>query len=121
MKTTILFLTAVLSVFPAFSRDIKGRILDENNAPLENVNVALYCDSTFVAGGISDSAGLFSISTDTDCELKAKVSFVGYETVISTVPQSGDMGVINIASTPHATAIVEQVQAIPKNHDSKTC
>ena len=54
MKNTILFLTAILAVLPAFSRDIKGRILDENNAPLDFVNVVLYCDSTFVAGGISD-------------------------------------------------------------------
>ena len=96
MKTAILILTALCAGLPAFSRDIKGRILDENNAPLEYVNVVLYCDSTFVAGGISDAEGLFSIPTDADCDLTAKVSFAGYETISSNVPQSGDMGVISL-------------------------
>ena len=96
MKHTISLLIAIFAVFSAFSRDIKGRILDENNAPLEYVNVLLYCDSTFIAGGISNAEGLFSIPTDTDCDLKAKVSFVGYETFTTTVPQSGDMGVLTL-------------------------
>ena len=96
MKTAILILTALCAGLPAFSRDIKGRILDENNAPLDFVNVVLYCDSTFVAGGISDTEGLFSIPTDADCDLTAKVSFAGYETISSNVPQSGNMGVISL-------------------------
>ncbi|MDE7509855.1 MAG: outer membrane beta-barrel protein [Muribaculaceae bacterium] len=96
MKTAILILTALCAGLPAFSRDIKGRILDENNAPLDFVNVVLYCDSTFVAGGISDAEGLFSIPTDADCDLTAKVSFAGYEAISSNVPQSGDMGVISL-------------------------
>ena len=96
MKHTISLLIAIFAILSAFSRDIKGRILDENNAPLEYVNVVLYCDSTFVAGGISDAEGLFSIPTDADCDLTAKVSFAGYETISSYVPQSGDMGVISL-------------------------
>ena len=97
MKHTISLLIAIFAVLSAFSRDIKGRILDENNAPLEYVNVVLYCDSTFIAGGISNAEGLFSIPTNTDCDLKAKMSFVGYETFTTTVPQSGDMGVISLS------------------------
>ena len=96
MKKTILFLAIILAVLPAFSRDIKGRILDENNAPLDFVNVVLYCDSTFVAGGISDSDGLFSIPTDAVCNMTAKVSFVGYETITTNVPESGNIGVITL-------------------------
>ena len=96
MKTAILILTALCAGLPAFSRDIKGRILDENNAPLDFVNVVLYCDSTFVAGGISDAEGLFSIPTDAYCDLTAKVSFAGYETISTNVPQNGDMGVISL-------------------------
>ncbi|MDE6007270.1 MAG: outer membrane beta-barrel protein, partial [Muribaculaceae bacterium] len=99
MKKIILLLTAIFAVIPAFSREIKGRIFDENNAPLDFVNVVLYCDSTFVAGGISDSEGIFSITTDTDCKLTAKVSFVGYETIDTNVPVSGDMGDINLHPT----------------------
>ena len=91
MKNSIFFLTAFLAVLPAFSRDIKGRILDENNAPLDFVNIVLYCDSTFVAGGITDSDGIFSIPTDSNCNLTAKVSFVGYETITTNVPQTGEI------------------------------
>ena len=107
MKTAILILTALCAGLPAFSRDIKGRILDENNAPLDFVNVVLYCDSTFVAGGISDAEGLFSIPTDAYCDLTAKVSFAGYETISTNVPQNGDMGVISLS--PSAVELGEVV------------
>ena len=107
MKTAIFILTALCAGLPAFSRDIKGRILDENNAPLDFVNVVLYCDSTFVAGGISDAEGLFSIPTDAYCDLTAKVSFAGYETISTNVPQNGDMGVISLS--PSAVELGEVV------------
>ncbi len=107
MKHTIAFLIALLAVIPAFSRDIKGYILDENNAPLDFVNVTLYCDSTFVAGGISDAEGLFYIATDKDCNLTAKISFVGYESLTVNVPQSGNMGVISLC--PSAVKLGEVV------------
>ena len=97
MKHTISLLIAIFAILPAFSRDIKGRILDENKSPLDFVNVVLYSDSTFVAGGVSDSEGLFLIHTDTDCELKTKVSFAGYEPITLNVPESGDMGVISLS------------------------
>ena len=96
MKHTVSFLIALFAILPAFSRDIKGRILGENNKPLDFVNVVLYCDSAYIAGGISDAEGNFSITAVTDCDLTAKVSFVGYKTLISKVPQSGDMGVITL-------------------------
>ena len=107
MKKTILFLTALLAVFTAYSRDIKGRILDENNAPLDFANVVIYCDSTFIAGGISDAEGLFSIPTDTDCDLKAKVSFAGYESITADVPKSGEIG--DITLHPSAVELGEVV------------
>ncbi|MDE5790872.1 MAG: outer membrane beta-barrel protein [Muribaculaceae bacterium] len=107
MKKTILFLTTLLAVLPAFSRDVKGRILDENNAALDFVNVALFCDSTFVAGGISDSDGLFSIPTDSDCNLTAKVSFVGYETITINVPTTGELG--DVILNPSAVELGEVV------------
>ena len=96
MKHIISFLIALLTILPAFSRDIKGRILGENNQPLDFVNVVLYCDSTYIAGGISDAKGNFLIPSPTDCNLTAKVSFVGYETYTANVPQSGDLGVITL-------------------------
>ena len=76
MKHIISLLIALFAILPAFSRDIKGRILGENNIPLDFVNVVLYCDSTYIAGGISDSEGNFTIPTTADCNLIAKVSFI---------------------------------------------
>ncbi len=38
MKNTIVFLIAFFAIIPAFSRHIKGRIYDENNAPLDFEN-----------------------------------------------------------------------------------
>ncbi len=96
LTLAITFLTALLAVIPAFGREIRGRVLDGNNAPLDFVNVVLYCDSTYVSGGISDSEGKFSITTDADCNLTAKISFVGYETRSVNVPASGDLGVISL-------------------------
>ncbi|MCM1519128.1 MAG: carboxypeptidase-like regulatory domain-containing protein, partial [Pseudoflavonifractor sp.] len=107
MKQAISFLIVLLAIIPAFGRDIKGRILDENKAPLDFVNVVLYCDSTYVAGGISDAEGNFTIPAATDCDLTAKVSFVGYETVMTNVPQSGEMGVITLR--PSTVALGEVV------------
>lgn len=107
MKHIISFLIALFAILPAFSRDIKGRILGENNEPLDFVNVVLYCDSTYIAGGISDAEGNFSIPSTTDCNLTAKVAFVGYETLSVNVPQSGDMGVITLR--PSAVELGEVV------------
>lgn len=103
MKHTIAFLIALFAIVPAFSREVKGRILDENNSPLDYANVVLYCDSTFIAGGISDAEGLFIIDTDTNCELTAKVSYVGYETFTTTVPQSGGNWCNNTSSICRGT------------------
>ncbi len=107
MKNTIAFLIAILAVISAFGREIKGRILNENNAPLEFVNVAFFCDSTFLTGGISNEEGLFSIPMDKDCDLTAKISVIGYEPFTSIVPLSGDMGVITLR--PSATELSEVV------------
>ena len=41
MKHIISLLIALFAILPAFSRDIKGRILGENNIPLDFVNVVL--------------------------------------------------------------------------------
>lgn len=95
-KILMLAMAVIMATLTAFSREIKGRILDETNAPLDFVNVALYCDSTFVAGGITDAEGIFSIPVDAGCDLTAKISFAAYETLTAKVPQSSDLGVLTL-------------------------
>lgn len=99
MKTRILtLLMAFMAMATAHSREISGRVVGENEAPLDYVNVVLYRDSTYLTGGVTNSDGIFSVSTDVTGNLMAKVSYVGYETCEITVPASGgDMGTIRLA------------------------
>ena len=49
MKTRILtLLMASMAVVTVYSREITGKIVGENDAPLDYVNVVLYRDSTYV-------------------------------------------------------------------------
>lgn len=94
------------ATFTTFGRDIQGTILDENRKPLDFVNVALYGDSTFVTGAVTDAEGRFLIPIDTDLNLTAKISFMGYENYSVIVPFSGDMGVITLAPS---TVVLDEV------------
>lgn len=109
MKTGILtLLMAFMATATAYSREIYGRVVGENEAPLDYVNVVLYCDSTYITGGVTDADGIFSIVTDISGNLMAKVSYVGYETCEIAVPASGgDMGTVRLA--PSASVLDEVV------------
>ncbi|MDE6486842.1 MAG: TonB-dependent receptor [Muribaculaceae bacterium] len=88
-------------------REISGKVVGENDTPLDYVNVVLYHDSTYITGTVTDQAGAFSISTDTSASLIAKVSFVGYESSELSVPPSGNMGTIRL--TPSSVELGEVV------------
>ena len=89
MKTKILTLLMVfLAVATGYGREISGKVVGENDAPLDYVNVVLYRDSFYITGTVTDDAGMFSISTDATGNLTAKCSFVGYETHEVAVPVS---------------------------------
>ena len=65
MKQKItLFLIAILAVIPAESREITGKVIGENQTPIDFANVVIYQDSTYVTGSITDTDGRFSINTD---------------------------------------------------------
>jgi len=99
MKQIISLLAALVAVIPALSREITCKVVNESNAPLEFVNVVLYCGSTYVTGAITDTGGNCNISTDAHGGLTVKVSYVGYETYTADVPTSGNMGIITLAPT----------------------
>lgn len=98
---------AVVAVTSVYGRDITGKVIGDNGAPLDYVNVVLYCDSIYISGTVTDSSGLFSVSTDAAGNLTARISFVGYETSEISVPASGDMGIISLA--PAASELGEVV------------
>ena len=78
-------------------QEITGRVVGENESPLDYVNVVLYRDSAYVTGSVTDPNGVFSIDAEINGNLTCKVSFVGYETYVATVPPSGNMGIIRLA------------------------
>lgn len=88
---------AFMAVVTVYSREITGKVVGENEAPLDYVNVVLYSDSTYVTGTVTDTAGIFAVSTEVHGNLTARISFVGYETISMPVPSTGNLGVINLA------------------------
>lgn len=107
MKQILLFLIAIMASVTAFCREITGKVVGENETPLDFVNVVLYRDSTYVTGTVTDTDGRFSITTDVNGNLTAKISFVGYETYSSDVPATGNMGIITL--TPSTVELGEVV------------
>lgn len=66
---------------PTNNPDVTGYIVDENNQPLEFVNIALLSlnDSTYVQGATSDVDGKFHIVTPETVGI-LRITYVGYET-----------------------------------------
>lgn len=98
---------AFIAVATAYGREITGKVVGENDAPVDYVNVVLYRDSTYITGTVTDGAGRFSIPTDANGNLSVRCSFVGYETREVPVPASGHMGTIRL--TPATVELGEVV------------
>ena len=96
MKRILILIMAFMAVATVYGREITGKVVGENDSPLDFANVVVYRDSSYVTGTVTDSDGLFSVSTDTDGNLTAKISFVCYETYSGRVSASGDMGTIKL-------------------------
>ena len=108
MKTKIItILMAFMVGATVYGREISGKVVGENDTPLDYVNVVLYRDSTYIAGTVTDQAGMFSIYTDATGNLITKCSFVGYETSEAPVPTSGYLGTIKL--TPSTVELGEVV------------
>ncbi|WP_304477218.1 carboxypeptidase-like regulatory domain-containing protein, partial [uncultured Muribaculum sp.] len=106
MKRIITLIIAITAVTTAFCREIRGIVVGENGTPLDYVNVVLYRDSIYVTGTVTDTTGAFSLNTDIRGKLTAKISFVGYETYTSAIPNSGNLGTIKLVPT---TATLREV------------
>lgn len=98
---------AFIAVATAYGREITGKVVGENDAHVDYVNVVLYRDSTYITGTVTDGAGRFSIPTDANGNLSVRCSIVGYETMEVPVPASGHMGTIRL--TPATVELGEMV------------
>ena len=108
MNTRILtLLMTFMAVAAAYGREISGKVVGENEAPLGYVNVVLYRDSTYITGTVTGRDGTFALSADATGNLAAKFSFLGYETTKIPVPATGNMGIINLSPAAEHLAEVE--------------
>ena len=58
---------------------IKGKVLDENEAPLPYVSVAVYQDDKIITGAITNDDGIFTLKMQqSEEELRLTFDFVGY-------------------------------------------
>ena len=67
---TLTIIASLVLSSSVLGKDIKGRIIDENDKPLEFVNVVLLQDSTFVTGVITNGSGEFHLTSDLTTGLK---------------------------------------------------
>ncbi len=64
---------------------VKGRVIDDDEAPVMFATVCLLNNETIVAGGLTDTTGFFAIKGQFVGEYRLRVSSVGYEEAIKTI------------------------------------
>ena len=100
MKRFAITIVAVLGFFSSiFGREIKGRVVDVEGAPMEFVNAVLLMDSTFVTGTITNSNGEFSLSSELTVGLTLKLSCIGFDTKIVDITPNGLLGDIKMINS----------------------
>ena len=94
MKSKVIMMLMLLTAsIHTYAQTISGRLVDEQNQPLQYANIVLLSlpDSTFVSGTISDEMGDFRLSKDEKGKL-VRISSVGYNTLYKEVAES--LGII---------------------------
>ena len=56
MKKILILIMVFMVVVTVYGREITGKVVGENDAPLDYVNVVLYRDSTYITGTVTDQA-----------------------------------------------------------------
>lgn len=99
MKTLIISLGVFLSCATTYGQGIKGKIVDENNRPIEYANIVLLAkaDSSFVAGAVSDANGAFYMNYTNETPAIVKFSYMGFTDKYQSVEAGAtDLGVITL-------------------------
>ncbi len=104
-----LFLSSILfsTLLSSMAQGITGKVVDENNTPLDFVNVVLInkADSTFISGTITNEEGIFLFEETVDAPAFLKFSSTGYTSVSKDIPSTGNVGIITMThesvSTPY--------------------
>lgn len=108
-KILITILAASVSLMLHAQR-VTGRVIDENDSPMEFVNVVLLnqADSAFITGAVTRGDGAFIIdSPAVSSAYIVRLSSVGYTTLFFKLPPSGDIG--TVAMSPSGLMLGEVV------------
>lgn len=103
---SILLFTTILS---SMAQGITGKVVDENNTPLDFVNVVLINknDSTFISGTITNEDGSFLFENAVNVPAFLKFSSTGYATISKEIPPTGNLGTVTL--TPESVMLGEVV------------
>lgn len=102
-RFSISFITLLTSSFFSYAQ-IKGKIVDETNSPLEYASVAIYNQNTheLVTGGVTNKDGVFLFESLKKGSYYLQSSFIGYEVktlrdiVITNASSTLDIGSIQL-------------------------
>jgi len=94
----------------------QGKIIDENNTPLEFVNVLLLNaqDSIFQKGALTNKEGAFSITSNNSNDELLKISFVGYEDKFIELPKSSPNESLGNISLNEDVVALNEVEVVAK-------
>ena len=93
--TTLISSILILISFESSGQTITGKVLDEYDAPLAYANVIMQnADSTFLAGTITDTSGVFVLDADPEA-VRVQVSFISYHTKYIEI-EGSDLGIIRM-------------------------
>lgn len=97
MKKIITLIVAAIATASTMAQNITGKIVDENNSPLDFVNVVLLkADSTYITGTVTDENGVFLFNEKQVNPKFLKVSSIGYTTQTLNIPSTGNFGIITL-------------------------
>ena len=97
MKNKLIMTLLLFTSTSAMAQNVTGRVVDENNSPLNFVNVILLkADSSFIAGTVTDENGVFVLCEQNGTPRILKLSSVGYVNQVLDIPPTGDLGVISL-------------------------
>ncbi|MBD5260933.1 MAG: hypothetical protein HDS38_02230, partial [Bacteroides sp.] len=100
MKHIVSIILSIMTILTGVVQAITGKVLGENNSPLDYVNVVLLkADSTYMSGTITDENGLFLFENTPDIPKFVKLSSIGYTERIFDIPSSGNVGTVYLEPT----------------------
>ncbi len=114
LLTAFVFLIIHINSLAGHAQTLTGKIIDEQEAPLEFVNVVLLSmpDSAFVSGAISNHEGIFTLEKKV-LQGVLRVSSVGYHTVYQPVHGKNDVGIIRLKNDSQMLGEVEVKGNLP--------